>query len=212
MHIPFSTKSNHSTLYSSGVSAPATTFDPPPWFFIAQIVITIIAQLGFKPEYQHLILQNFSKPMSEPNPASVTTKPCSPTSFNANSSETIEEFPWAIFAKGPAWIKTGFDSTVYIRVGIIASFINTVKAPPTPRSSAVIASPFVFRAITMFPNLSLISFKSFARARIIMISLATEISKPVYHSKPLSSFPWPIVIPQSIQSFTSFTLHQFIVD
>jgi len=93
MHIPYSTRSSLSTLYSSGVSAPATTFDPPPWFLMALIVITIIAQFGFKPEFQHLILQNFSNPMSDPNPASVTTNPLSPTSFKAHSSETIEELP-----------------------------------------------------------------------------------------------------------------------
>ena len=71
----------------------------------------------------------------------------------------------------------------------MASFIKTVKAPPTPRSSAVTASPLELRATTMFPNQFRISFKSFANARMIIISLATEISNPVYLSNPLSSFP-----------------------
>lgn len=187
--IPYSTKSSLSVLYSSGTSAPATTADPPPWFLIALMVTTSIAQFGFKPEYLHLMLQNFSNPMSEPNPASVMTKPFSPTSFKAISSATIDEFPCAMLAKGPAWMNTGFDSTVYIKVGMIASFIKTVNAPPTPRSSAVTASPFELSATTMFPNQFLISLRSLASARTIIISLATEMSKPVCLSNPHSSLP-----------------------
>jgi hypothetical protein len=33
----------------------------------------------------------------------------------------------------------------------MASFINTVKAPPSPRSSAVTGSPFIELATTMLP-------------------------------------------------------------
>lgn len=212
MIIPYSTRSSLSVLYSSGTSAPATTADPPPWFLIALIVTTSTAQLGLSPAVQHLMLQNFSNPISDPNPASVITYPFSPTSFKASSSATIEEFPWAIFAKGPGWIKTGFDSNVCIKVGMIASFIKTVNAPPTPKSSAVTASPFLFKATTISPNQFLMSFKSFDKASTIMISLATEISKPVDLSNPLSSLPFPTVIPQSIQSLTSMTLFQLIVE
>lgn len=41
-------------------------------------------------------------PISEPNPASVITKPSSPTNFKLIKSATIDEQPCAIFAKGPA--------------------------------------------------------------------------------------------------------------
>ena len=48
------------------------------------------------------MLKNFSMPMSAPKPASVTTYPSDPTSFNAMSSAMMEEFPVAMFANGPA--------------------------------------------------------------------------------------------------------------
>lgn len=35
------------------------------------------------------------------------TKPFSPTIFKASLSASMEELPWAMFAKGPAWTKTG---------------------------------------------------------------------------------------------------------
>ena len=48
--------------------------------------------------------------MSAPKPASVTTKPVSPTSLRAIWSDRMEEFPCAMLAKGPACTNTGFPS------------------------------------------------------------------------------------------------------
>lgn len=41
----------------------------------------------------------------------------------------------------PACTRTGVSSRVCIRVGSMASFISTVRAPPTPKSSAVTGAP-----------------------------------------------------------------------
>ena len=62
------------------------------------------------PLYLHLMLKNFSIPMSAPKPASVTTNPWFPTSLRAILSAKIDEFPWAMLANGPAWTKTGVPS------------------------------------------------------------------------------------------------------
>ena len=48
----------------------------------------------------------------------------------------------------------GVPSMVCIRLGISVSFIRTVRAPPTPRSSAVMDSPFLFVPMTMRPSRS----------------------------------------------------------
>lgn len=44
----------------------------------------------------------------------------------------MEELPWAMLAKGPAWTKTGVPSNVCIKLGLMASFISTVRAPLAP--------------------------------------------------------------------------------
>ena len=54
--------------------------------------------------------------MSAPNPASVITYPSSPTSFRAILSATMEEFPCAIFAKGPAWTITRKNSNYEVKM------------------------------------------------------------------------------------------------
>ena len=123
----------------------------------------------------------------------------------------MEEFPWAIFANGPAWTKTGVPSTVCIRLGLMASRINTVVAPATPRSSAVTASPDLLMPITILPKRSRISFKLVVKARIAIISEATVISKPVSRVKPFSSGPSPMVIPRKNRSEVSITRRQVIV-
>mmetsp|Transcript_14112 Transcript_14112/g.40620 ORF Transcript_14112/g.40620 Transcript_14112/m.40620 type:complete len:237 (+) Transcript_14112:707-1417(+) len=162
------------------------------------------AALGFSPLYLHLMLKNFSIPMSAPKPASVTQNPSDPTNFSAISSATTEEFPVAMLANGPACTKTGVRSTVCINVGMIASFIKTVKAPPHPRSSAVIGTPFFEYPTTIAPSFSRKSFKSLANANTAITSLATVMSKPVFRScctrspslvadLTVSLGPWPIV-------------------
>lgn len=50
------------------------TFGPPPCIFKALTVATSTTTLGTKPDALHLMLKNFSIPMSAPKPASVTVK------------------------------------------------------------------------------------------------------------------------------------------
>mmetsp|Transcript_44470 Transcript_44470/g.110704 ORF Transcript_44470/g.110704 Transcript_44470/m.110704 type:complete len:250 (-) Transcript_44470:235-984(-) len=115
-----------------------------------------------------------------------------------------------MLANGPAWTNTGVPSSVCSRVGISASFISTVMAPPTPKSSAVIASPFLLDATTALPSLSRRSGRSWARARMAMASDATAMSKPV--SRGAFSFsPFPMVIPLSALSLTSTTRRVMMV-
>ena len=56
---------------SSG--SPAFTFGAPPCAFSARTVATRTTASGFSPEQRHLMFQNFSKPMSDAKPDSVTT-------------------------------------------------------------------------------------------------------------------------------------------
>lgn len=66
------------------------------------MVATITTKSGCSSgQDRHFILKNFSIPMSAPNPASVNTKPSSPTSLSAIKSANEELAPWAIFANGP---------------------------------------------------------------------------------------------------------------
>lgn len=50
------------------------TFGPPPCIFRARTVATSTTTLGRKPDARHLMLKNFSIPMSAPKPASVTER------------------------------------------------------------------------------------------------------------------------------------------
>mmetsp|Transcript_4613 Transcript_4613/g.10930 ORF Transcript_4613/g.10930 Transcript_4613/m.10930 type:complete len:239 (+) Transcript_4613:551-1267(+) len=179
---PLANNSIFSSVYSSCRGFPAETGGPPPCIFKARTVATMTAAFGFKPLYRHLILKNFSIPISAPNPASVTQYPSFPTNFSAISSATTDEFPVAILANGPACTKTGVRSTVCINVGMIASFMRTVKAPPHPRSSAVTGVPAREYPTTMAPSFSLMSAKSLDKAKTAMTSEATVISNPVCRS------------------------------
>mmetsp|Transcript_8357 Transcript_8357/g.18239 ORF Transcript_8357/g.18239 Transcript_8357/m.18239 type:complete len:227 (+) Transcript_8357:1266-1946(+) len=125
------------------------------------------------------MLKNFSMPMSAPKPASVMTKPSGPASLSATWSATMEEFPVAMLAKGPAWTMTGVDSAVCMRVGMMASFMSTVMAPPAPRSSAVMGAPFLEYPTTIAPSFSRISLRLVASASTAMTSEATVMSNPV---------------------------------
>jgi hypothetical protein len=49
--------------------SPATTGGPPPCILSALTVATRTTQSGLRPEARHLMLKNFSIPMSAPNPA-----------------------------------------------------------------------------------------------------------------------------------------------
>mmetsp|Transcript_14808 Transcript_14808/g.41264 ORF Transcript_14808/g.41264 Transcript_14808/m.41264 type:complete len:252 (+) Transcript_14808:625-1380(+) len=151
---PFCNNSTFSSVYSFWRGFPADTGGPPPCIFRARTVATITAAFGFNPLYRHLMLKNFSIPISAPNPASVTQNPSGPTSLRAISSATTDEFPVAMLANGPAWTKTGVRSTVCMSVGMMASFIKTVRAPPQPKSSAVTGSPFRENPTTIAPSFS----------------------------------------------------------
>ena len=84
------------------------------------------------------MLKNRSAPMSAPKPASVIRK--SPVWIPMRSAIT-DEFPWAMLPKGPAWTSTGVFSSVWRRLGLMASRIITVMAPAAWSSSAVMGSP-----------------------------------------------------------------------
>mmetsp|Transcript_48822 Transcript_48822/g.99692 ORF Transcript_48822/g.99692 Transcript_48822/m.99692 type:complete len:253 (+) Transcript_48822:129-887(+) len=150
------------------------------------------------------MLKNFSIPMSAPKPASVMQYPSGPTTLSAIWSAMMEEFPWAMFAKGPACTNTGVCSTVCMQVGMIASFISTQRAPPTPRSSAVTGRPLLSMPMTMLPSLARMSFSDVVSASTAMISDATVMSKPAERSK-FSFLPLPITMPRSDRSHTSRT-------
>mmetsp|Transcript_17361 Transcript_17361/g.37706 ORF Transcript_17361/g.37706 Transcript_17361/m.37706 type:complete len:273 (-) Transcript_17361:681-1499(-) len=193
--------------YSLGRGAPAATAGAPPCIFNARSVATITAHLGFNPAERHLILKNFSTPMSAPNPASVTTIPSLPTSLRAIWSATTDELPVAMLANGPACTNTGVPSNVCIRFGRSASFMRAVSAPPIPRSSAVTTSSLLLlqEPTTIEPSLRRRSARSVDIARIAMISEATEMSNPVACSTFFSAGPCATVIRRSMRSFTSTT-------
>mmetsp|Transcript_2203 Transcript_2203/g.7246 ORF Transcript_2203/g.7246 Transcript_2203/m.7246 type:complete len:273 (-) Transcript_2203:486-1304(-) len=154
------------------------------------------------------MLKNFSMPMSAPNPASVTTNPSLPTSLRATWSAMMDELPWAMFAKGPACTSTGVPSRVCISVGLTASFMSTVRAPPMPTSSASTGCRVLLVATTMRPRRSRMSLRLVARASTAMISEATAMSYPVSRVMPFSAGPWPTVILRRKRSFTSTTRFQ----
>mmetsp|Transcript_6940 Transcript_6940/g.10766 ORF Transcript_6940/g.10766 Transcript_6940/m.10766 type:complete len:272 (+) Transcript_6940:728-1543(+) len=209
---PFSRRARFSSLYSLGKGIPATTFGPPPCILRARTVATNTTASGVRPEYRHFIFMNFSIPMSAPNPASVTTNPSGPTIFKPIWSAIMELFPCAIFANGPACTIIGVFSSVCMRLGLIASFIRTVNAPVTPRSSAVTAFPFLSNATTILENRSRMSSRDVARARMAMISDATVISNPVVRILSFSLGPRPTIIFRIKRSLVSRTRRHVIVE
>ena len=110
----------------------------PPWCLSARTVATSTTALGRTPPLRQTMLKSFSIPMSEPKPDSVIT--WSP-SLSPIRSATSDELPCAMLANGPACIRQGCPSSVWIRFGLIASFSSTVIAPAAPRSSAVTGLP-----------------------------------------------------------------------
>ena len=70
--------------------------------------------------------RNFSIPRSDAKPPSVTTKSAS---FSPMRVATSELLPWAMFANGPQWTNAGPPSSVWTRLGLIASFRSTVIEP-----------------------------------------------------------------------------------
>uniref|UniRef100_A0A1A9WGX7 Uncharacterized protein n=1 Tax=Glossina brevipalpis TaxID=37001 RepID=A0A1A9WGX7_9MUSC len=64
--------------------------------------------------------------------------------------------------------------------------LGTVKAPVTPKSSAVTGSPERLKATTIRPNLCFMSSKLLAKAKTAIISLATEMEKEAGLERPFS--------------------------
>ena len=77
-------------------------------------------------------------------------------------------------------------SKVCMMFGLMASFNKAVKAPAHPISSQVIGIPAFEDPITILPNLSLMSSKELANAKIAIHSEATVISNPVALVNPFS--------------------------
>jgi hypothetical protein len=69
--------------------------------------------------------------------------------------------------------RSDISSISWKTYGMMASFIRTASAPPTPRSSAVTGSPFLSKPMTIRPRRSRMSFRLVVSARIAIISLAT---------------------------------------
>mmetsp|Transcript_10087 Transcript_10087/g.42921 ORF Transcript_10087/g.42921 Transcript_10087/m.42921 type:complete len:393 (+) Transcript_10087:1070-2248(+) len=207
---PFFTNSTSSLRYAWLNGFPGETAGPPPCSLSALTVATITAACGFSPELLHLRFMNFSSPISAPKPASVKTKPPSPTMLRPISSAMTLELPDAMFAKGPACTNTGVPSNVCIRVGLMASFISVVSAPVIPRSSAVTGLPSMSGATTICPKRFSMSFNPVVIASTAIISLATVMSKPVSRVWPFSVGFWPMVIFLKNRSFISTTRLQEI--
>ena len=139
-------------------------------------MVTSTAASGRSPELRHLMLKNFSAPMSAPKPASVMRKS---VVWMPMRSPTTEELPWAMFPNGPAWTMAGVFSSVWSRLGLIASRMMTVIAPPAPSASAVIGSPWRVYATTMRSSRCRRSWRDVARASTAITSDAAVMSKPV---------------------------------
>ncbi|KAF4508274.1 hypothetical protein G6O67_004679 [Ophiocordyceps sinensis] len=212
--------STFSCLYTASSGAPGAIRGPPPWTLSARTVATTTTTSGARPDVRHLMLKKRSPPMVKSKPASVTTKPADspwsssgsvPASFRASLSAMMELWPMLMLANGPAWTNTGVPSRVCIRLGLMASFISAVSAPPAPRSSQVTGFPLRDVATTIRPRRSLMSARLVLRARIAMHSLATEMSKPVSRLWPFSVGAVPTVTPRRWRSLTSRTrLHVMV--
>mmetsp|Transcript_16838 Transcript_16838/g.63854 ORF Transcript_16838/g.63854 Transcript_16838/m.63854 type:complete len:426 (+) Transcript_16838:562-1839(+) len=209
---PASSSGMFSVLYSSARGWPGTTGGPPPCVLRARTVATMTQAPGRRPERRHLMLKNFSAPMSAPNPASVTTTPSFPARRRVIWSAMMLELPCAMLANGPACTITGLPSRLCMSVGLMASRISTASAPPQPRSSAVTGRPARERATTMLPRRSRMSRRLVARASTAITSDATVMSKPVSRGTPLTSLgPVPTVMPRRWRSQVSTTRRQVMV-
>ncbi len=140
--------------------------------------------------------------MSAPKPASVMRK--SPVWMPMRSAIT-DELPWAMLPNGPAWTSTGVFSSVWSRLGLMASRIMTVMAPAARSSSAVIGSPASVYPMTIRPSRSRMSRSEVDRASTAMTSDAAVMSNPDWRGMPSSAVPSPITRLRSARSLTSST-------
>lgn len=73
MQAPISTSLHfQSILFFVKIIIAIPTFGPPPCIFRALTVATSTTTSGLRPDVRHLMLKNFSMPISAPKPASVT--------------------------------------------------------------------------------------------------------------------------------------------
>ena len=94
---------------------------------------------------------------------------------------------------------------------MMASFRSTARAPLTPKSSAVTASPLRLLPMTILPSRSFMSLRLVVRAKMAINSLPTEISncvcgglkKHTYLHHPLPSLYF---IPPYLPPFPPFIL------
>ena len=94
------------------------TVGPPPCIFRALTVATSTTTCGRRPEYRHLMLKNFSIPMSAPNPASVTVR-------TKATVKMLPQLPWC-------WKKNGLSL-------ILQKYLPTNPSGPTSLSAILSA-------------------------------------------------------------------------
>src|SRR4030042_952084 len=75
-------------------------------------------------------------------------------------SAIMEDWPTAMFAKGPAWTMHGWYSAVHMRVGLMVFLIHAVMAPPTSRSLVVTGLPLLSNATVISSSRFLKSARS----------------------------------------------------
>ena len=92
----------------------------------------------------------------------------------------------------------------------MASFNKAVIAPSTFKSETRIESPEISKATRIFETLFCRSFKSRAKQRTAIISVATVISKPSSLGTPFTGPPSPISIVLKARSFKSTALFHSI--
>ena len=136
----------------------------------------------------HLTFQNFSYPISEPKPDSVTWMSLS---LRATRSAMMELWPRAMLPKGPACTSTGWPSMVWIRLGLLASSSQAIMAPSTSRSAVVTGLPARSKASTTRDRRLRRSGRSRARDMMDMISEAAVMSKRERIMKPSLRRPSP---------------------
>ncbi len=90
----------------------------------------------------------------------------------------IDEFPWAMFPKGPAWTSTGVFSRVWSRLGWMASRMITAMAPAARSCSAVTGVPSGVNPTTIRPSRRRMSWSDVDRAKMAITSLAAVMSNP----------------------------------
>src|SRR3989449_863487 len=192
--------------FTASTSAfPSASFFTPPCILSARTVATTIAASGLRPAMRHLMSKNFSAPKSAPNPASVRT-----TTHRVRASlvATTELQPWAMFPNDPQWMKAGPPSSVWTKLGLIASLSSSVMAPWAFRSLARTGflsgvSPTMMRARRCSR-----SSMPVASALMAMISEPGMITNRSSRAGPAFKPPSPTMMLRRARSFMSMVRGQ----